>query len=295
MSLSPSHVRGLQPAIESLLERSAAVMAASNGAPPSGCPLALDLASANRPESIATAVSFGELALEYAADHLSAFARLLSEPIEALACFTCIRSMLEMSAIGAWVLDPAISSHERIARVFAIRFDAIDQQLKFGRCIQVDQQKIVDLEQRLLDVERDASLAGYLPVRNKKGAMIGIGMQMPGATEMIRDVLGDEWLYRLLSAVAHGHHWAVMQLGFEDKSQQSPPAAVGSTPMKTFHKAVSINSFALFGLHGFLAFGRVLWNASHYLGWDSAAIQSILDDTADAMIAKPEVRFWRSP
>jgi len=270
-------------------------MAANDGPPPSGCPLAFDLASAGRPESIATVVSFGDLALEYAADHLSAFARLLSEPIEALACFTCIRSMLEMSAIGAWVLDPAISSHERIARVFAIRFDAIDQQLTFGRCTQVDQHKIDELEQRLLDIDRDASLAGYSQLRNKKGAVIGIGRPMPGATELIRDVLGDEWLYRLLSAVAHGHHWAIIQLGFEDVSQQSPPHSVGSTPMKIFSKAVSINSFALFGLHGFLAFGRVLWNKSQYSGWSSVAVQSILDDTADATNASPNVRFWRSP
>jgi hypothetical protein len=295
MSLPPSHVPGLKSAIESLLGRSAALMAASAGPPPSDCPLALDLASASRPESIATVVSFGDLALEYGADHLSAFAKLLSEPIEPLACFTCIRSMLEMSAIGAWVLDPAISSHERTARAFAIRFYAIDEQLKFGRCIRVEQQKIAELEQRLLDVERDASIAGYPQLRSKKGAVVGIGRPMPNATEMIRDVLGDEWLYRLLSAVAHGQHWAVIQLGFEDVSQQSAPASVGSTPMKTFRKAVSVNSVALFGLHGFLAFARVLWNKSNYSGWNSAAVHSICEDTADAIGANIDLRFWRSP
>jgi hypothetical protein len=295
MSLSPSYVRDIQPAIASLLERSARLMEANHDEPPSGSPLALDLASASRSESIATAVTFGDLALEYAADHLSAFARLLSEPIETLACFTCIRSMLEMSAIGAWVLDPAISTRERIARVFAVRYDAIDQQLKFGRCASVDQQKIADLEQRLVDVEADACRAGYPPLRNKKGAICGIGVHMPGATEMIRDVLKDEWLYRLLSAVAHGHHWAVVQLGFEDASQQSALASVGNAQMKVFRKAVSVNSVALFGLHGFLAFARVLWNKARYSGWDVMAVKSILNDAADSMKASKGVRFWQSP
>jgi hypothetical protein len=294
MNMPLSQVRGIQPAIELLLDRSSALRATCDGEPPAGSPLALDLASATRPESIATAVSIGDLALEYAADHLSAFARLMSEPIEVLACFTCIRSMLEMSAIGAWVLDPAISSHDRVQRVFAKRFEGLEQQLKFGRCSSLDARKISDIENRIQHIESEALLAGYPKYRSpKNGRITAVGMPMPGATDMIRDVLDDEWLYRLLSAVAHGEHWAIVQLGFENVTGQQGSFSLGATQMSRFRKAVSTNCFALLGLHGFLAFGRVLWNKARYSGWPLPAVRSILDEVADAMSAKPDVRFWK--
>ena len=117
MSIPSSHIADMRAAIDALLERTAAFIESCPENPIKGSTLDQELASASRPESITTALSFGDLALEFAADHLSAFARLLSEPVETMACFTCIRSMLEMTAIGTWVLDPDITSHDRIARV----------------------------------------------------------------------------------------------------------------------------------------------------------------------------------
>ena len=39
-------------------------------------------------------------------------------------------------------------------------------------------------------------------------------MQMPPATDLTRDCLGEEGTYRMLSSMAHGHSWALQQLGF---------------------------------------------------------------------------------
>ena len=295
MNLPASHVSEMRSAIELLLERTSVFIESCPDNPIKGSTLDQDLTSASRPESITTALSFGDLALEFAADHLSAFARLLSEPVDTMASFTCIRSMLEMTAIGAWVLDPALTSHDRIARVFAIRFDAIDQQLKLGRCISVDPQQIQSLEARLLTIEREAIGLGYKQLRNKKNSMIGIAVLMPGATDMIRDVLNDEWLYRLLSGVAHGHHWAIVQLGFQDASKNAGPMSVGGISVTPYEKKVYVDGLALVGLHGFLAFARLIWNNAHYYGRDLLLLEEILEDVSDKMNAKPTVRFWRSP
>ncbi|MEX1230536.1 MAG: hypothetical protein WEB58_09860 [Planctomycetaceae bacterium] len=246
MNLPASQVSEMRSAIELLLEHTSAFIESCPDDPIKGSILDQDLTSASRPESIITALSFGDLALEFAADHLSALSRLLSEPVDTMACFTCIRSMLEMTAVGAWVLDPALTSHDRIARVFAIRFEAIDQQLKYGRCISVDPQEIQSLEARLLNIENEAISLGHKKLRNKKGSMIGIGVLMPSATDMIRDMLNLEWLYRLLSGVAHGHHWAIVPLGFQD-AKSAGPMSVGGISVTPYEKKVYVNGLALVG------------------------------------------------
>jgi hypothetical protein len=284
----------MRAAIDELLERTSIYIESCADNPIKGSTLDQELASASRPESITTALTLGDLALEFAADHLAAFARLLSEPVETMACFTCIRSMLEMTAIGTWVLDPNLTSQDRIARVFAIRFDAIDQQLKFGRCISVKDQDIQSLEARLLKIEQEAIALGYPKLRNKKNAMIGIGIQMPGATDMIRDVLNDEWLYRMLSGVAHGHSWAIVQLGFKDSTADAGPMSVAGVSVTPYERRVYVNGLVIVGLHGFLAFARLIWNNARYCGRDLLSLGKILDDVSDKMNAKPTVRFWRS-
>lgn len=148
MSVPDSHVQHVRSAIGMLLERLSTYLQACPAEPVAGSTAARELATSCRPESITTALAFSDLAIEFASDHLSSYVKLISEPIETLACFTCVRSMLETIAIAAWVLDPAVSSFDRIARVYSVRFDAIDQQLKFGRCIGRHAQEIQDLETR---------------------------------------------------------------------------------------------------------------------------------------------------
>jgi hypothetical protein len=294
MSLPDSHVQLVRSAIAMLLERLGTYLQACPTEPVEGSTVAQELATSCRPESIATALSFSDLAIEFACDHLSTYNKIIAEPIETLACFTCIRSMLETTAIAAWVLDPTISSIDRIARVFSVRFDAIDQQLKFGRCIGVTTPEIEDLETRLNAIEAEALALGYPQFRNTKNAIYAIGVVMPNATEVIRDVLSDEWLYRLLSAVAHGHHWAIAQLGFQDATPQTGPMSVSGINVKPMTKKVYVNGIVLLGLHGFLAFARLMWNKAQYSKWNLLRLEEIFEEVADKIQANPSVRFWRN-
>lgn len=117
---------------------------------------------------------------------------------------------------------------------------------------------------------------------------------MPNATEMIRDVLNDEWLYRLLSAVAHGHHWAIVQLGFQDATQQTGPISVSGISVKPLAKKVHVDGIVLLGLHGFLALARLMWNNCQYNGWDLLCLEEIFEEVADRIQANANVRFWRN-
>ena len=42
--------------------------------------------------------------------------KTITEPMEPIACWTCIRSMLEPCARAAWMLDPSIDADTRIKR-----------------------------------------------------------------------------------------------------------------------------------------------------------------------------------
>src|SRR5688572_21351240 len=109
--------------------------------------------------------------------------------------------------------------------------------------------------------------------------MSGIAQRMPRITELIAETLGCESDYRLLSAVAHGHHWATLQFGFsivelKDKTGQITPAA---------QKSLN-SSFVLYAAHlAVTSFAKVLWYLWQLFGWVRQEIQQLLDNTYESL------------
>lgn len=290
-----SQVERVRLAIGLLLSRTEAFLRECPAEHVQGSIVAKEMATSRRSTSIATALSLGNLALELAADHLSAFAKIISLPtIETFACFSCIRSMLETAAVAAWVLDPAITSNDRIARVFSVRFDAIDQQIRFAKSIKSDERVIQELMSRLRDIEAESLALGFREFRKKDGAIYAIGIVKPTATEMIKKVLDDECFYRLLSAVAHGHHWAVIQLGFKDVTEGVENNPITRTIDRQLEKTLHVEGITSLALHGFLAFARLLWNKCQYHGWDLGRLVEIFDNVANQIQSESDFKFWRS-
>ena len=246
-----------------------------------------------RPESLVTAWSITTQLIEYSGEHLTAFVKTITEPIEPLACWTCVRSMLESCAIAAWLSEPTIDAKTRVGRVFAMRYEGLDQQLKFGRAVSLLATELDSLADRINDVEKIALGLGYPPVLSPKGKRIGIGQTMPSAAEMIKSMLDEEAMYRLLSAVAHGHSWAIIQLGFEDASATQLQSTVVGINVRPFEKKVYMNGLAYLGLGAAKAFARALWNQSLYMGWDQGKLATVLESVFDKLQAKPSSRFWR--
>ena len=116
---------------------------------------------------------------------------------------------------------------------------------------------------------------------------------MPSATEMIKSMLDEEAMYRLLSAVAHGHSWAIIQLGFKDASATQLQSTVVGINVRPFEKRVYMNGLAYLGLGAAKAFARALWNQSLYMGWDKGQLATVLESVFDKLQAKPSSRFWR--
>ena len=228
----------------------------------------------------------GMLSMEAAGDHLVGFTACMAEPAKTLAPATCVRGLLESCALAAWFLDPAIDVRTRVGRCFAFRYECFVQQIK---CLRVDKRQAqIDLVQkRMTQVEQDAVSLGYPRLLNN-GVINGIGQHKPGITELIGITLDLETEYRLLSGVAHGHHWAIQQLGFQDVEAQG----AGGQAIKALEKHVHPNVAMYLGLKATGSFGKVIWYLWRLYGWDLKEVEYLLDTTYDRLRVRTEFRFW---
>lgn len=225
--------------------------------------------------------------MEAAADHLIAFVDLLAEPSKTLAPWTCVRGLLESCAIGIWLLTPDIDAHERVARCFAFRYVGFVQQIKFFQ-VSNEAARIADVQQRMIKVEQDALLLGYPKLIDKNGKISGIAKQMPTITKLIDTTLGRESEYRLLSGVAHGHHWAVHQMGFKVIEIQN----AGGDFEKALEKYVN-PEFVLFAASiAVTSFSKLNWNLWKLYGWNLQELEDLFSTTFGQLRYTRALQFW---
>jgi len=243
-------------------------------------------------ESIMSVCAASHQLIEMAADHVSLFVKSLLEPIETLGCFTCGRSMLEACSLATWLLDPAIDSKSRIGRLYCYRFEGLSQQLKFSRVSGFSSAQLKLQEDRIDMLEDEVVAIGFRRLLDRNGKRIGLCERMPSTTDMIEDALGEGRIYRMLSAVAHGHHWALYGLGYRRVSAES--RKVDGVEIHACEKVVDPQALALLGFSSMKAFARPLWNMSRYFGWNMLEMEELLENVADRLQASASRRFWRS-
>jgi hypothetical protein len=138
-------------------------------------------------------------------------------------------------------------------------------------------------------VESDALSLGYPKLVDKKGKISGIARQMPAITELIGATLDRESEYRLLSGVAHGHHWATQQTSF--KVIDAPNA--GGSSEKALEKYVHAD-FVLFAASiAVTSFSKLNWNLWRLYRWNLSELEELLDLTFDQLRYSAKLRFWK--
>lgn len=263
-----------------------------DGNPIPGSKASIEIKSASCPESIVTAISISILLTEYSNEHLVALRRLLNEPVVPLASWTCVRSMLESSAISAWLMEPNIDSKERIARQFAHRYEGLNQSLKFAKSANIHHVKITEIESRINEVEKDAISLGYNKISDIKGKRCGIGCKMPNATNIIEAMLGREKDYRLFSAVAHGHIWAQQQLAYQYSSSVATMASINGVNIIEHEKHVTIESILYIIMVSITSAMKSSWNLWNYMGWDLVQLNDLFDNTFKNLKIRNKLKFW---
>jgi len=231
----------------------------------------------------------GILSMESAADHLMAFADSIAEPAKTIAPWTCVRGLLESCALAVWFLDPTISANVRVGRCFAFRYLGFVEQIKF---LQLDKAhtEIDQVRKRIIKVEQDAVSLGYPRLLDKNGNIAGIAMPMPSIIDLIRKTLDREGEYRLLSGIAHGHHWATQQFGFHVIEVENAEGLKVKAFEKHLHPEIVLFATDI----AISAFARVLWYQWRLYGWDQKEIEDFLDQVYEQLHYKTEARFWHS-
>src|SRR5438874_1685148 len=178
MTIPPEYIAELRTALTLFHDGVGPLIQAHKAAPAEKSQASTEQAACTDGEAIITACGVGMQLIELGADHLSALVKIVTEPMEVLAAWTCVRSMLEGCSVSAWLLDPAIDLKTRVGRTFALRYEGMKSELRLVRMAK-RQSEIDVLEARLAHVEQQAVTAGLPRVLDKNGKRIGIGQQMP--------------------------------------------------------------------------------------------------------------------
>lgn len=249
-----------------------------------------------RPELLDIAYSQAGMLIEVVADQLIACTKTISEPALTIAPWTCLRAEMESGAIASWLLDSAIDAKTRVQRSLALRYEELDQQVKFGRAIG-DDINIPKALQRIDQVEQVALELGFSKVENRKGERIGIAQQMPPVTNIVKTALDEEANYRVFSAAIHGHSWALQQLSFRrvlDVDVHSAEKATDERNRPILEKHLEPMLVAFLCLTASNVFAKTIWSKCQLFGWNLEHLGNILDTAFDSMGFVKGNRFWRT-
>lgn len=233
-----------------------------------GSPAVHEQTDSQRPDLLVATWCMALQLIESASDHAAAFVKTITSPIQPIACWSCVRSMIETGSLASWLLDSHIDAHTRVKRGFAIRYKEMEQWLKYVRATGGRDEEVQRIKKRIVDVERDARKLGYQPVTNKKHERIGIGQVMPTATDVIKRILDKEEMYRLSSAIIHGQCWATLSLSSRRVTEGDSKPTIGGVPTVRFQKHVDVDKLAPLGWTAAKAFAKPVWDNCNYAGWD---------------------------
>lgn len=244
-------------------------------------------------EWVMTVYSQSFTLLEVAEDHAFAFVRCMQSPTLSFSCWTNVRGVLESSALSAWLMDPEIDAVTRVQRSLAFRYEGLSQQLKLLKIKGMDGEH-ERLAQRIDSIEIQAIEAGYDPVNDRNGRRIGIGQTMPPSTEIIEQSLGVGEAYRLLSAVAHGHSWALMRLGMKEVHDESLSTWDNiHKGTNGFQKHIDPTFVAYLVLNLTTAITKAMWSAYLIMGLDRQGLRSVCESHFTDIGLSDAVKFWR--
>lgn len=258
--------------------------------PQADSPFAVDLATFSAPEPIRTVYAQVLSLLEVAGDQLSAFLKTLREPCETIAPWVCVRGLVEASAISVWLLEPGVPPLDRVGRSKALRYEGLEQQRKWLGAIGQNQSLV---KKQIDGMVEEARAMGYKVLKDSRDRRIGVATRMPSITELARDALGMEGMYRLLSAIAHGHHWALQQLSFRVLPTEETPREAEEFGFRAMQKEVNAPGMVFLSIGVADALGQTVWRLASYCGWDQDRLTETLERLFNGLGLADHKRFWR--
>ena len=154
--LGPDYLSVMREALSRFCDEIRSFHADYGQNPAPGSPAVHEQAISPHPQLLATAWCQSAQLIELGGEHITAFVKTITKPVEVLACLTCIRSMLEPCALASWLLDPRIDAHTRVGRVLALRYEGLEQQLKLIRADGESDNSLQEIRDHIDEVALDA-------------------------------------------------------------------------------------------------------------------------------------------
>ncbi len=274
---NPTPVDPTPPIIGALRSVLQQVLAATNAfvriqfrQPAQDSPGFVEQSTAPRDESVRTAISFAWHFLEAVGENGGLLAKALTPPIQMIASCNCVRAMLEPSARVRWLLDPQIDATQRVGRVYALRHKELVQNRRLAEA-RKDEDSASFYTERVEHIAGQAEELGY-SVGRKGDRITRIAEAVPGPTDAIRESLGQDAEYRLLSALAHAETLALRRWCYEVVEGDDE----GAIAVKTFRP----QNMAMLTALALLALRDSLLPLAAYMGWDLKHLTIVLDRAA---------------
>jgi hypothetical protein len=291
----PYDIHLLVKAITDLHDTTSEFLNRSGYQPSSNSQANVEIRTFPRSESVITVYSQGDSLIEVAADQLMAFAKTVTEPAQAIAPWTCVRAVIESCALACWLLTPGIDVKTRVQRSFAFRYEGLCQQIKFGHALG-DETNSAKVMAHIIDVESVALRLGFPKLVNRKGKRSGIGQLMPSVTELVNQELNEEAFYRLTSAMAHAHNWALLQLSFRRVSAESLQFVENTSDNVVVHpleKNLEPISVAFLCYKAAVNFVKPIWYKCQLFGWNHIQLENLFDAVFNSMGIQETQRCWK--
>ena len=267
---------------------------AYQGLPVPGSQAEREQASLPYLETPSTAFSYAGAGFMAASNSLFALRRALTEPVLSIAPWGLARSVLELSAVAAWLLEPDITAAERERRGFNVRVRDIRRNKEYIKSLDPASSVPFDIPGALqhlkvgLDkIARQAGMLGFEANHDRHGWLRFVGgADVPGTTTLTSEIFGQPAVWHLLSGAEHGRFWALRGLGMRTVSQGFEPG------VSSIEESLPLSS-ALWLIDYPLAwFTRAAWNRAAIAGWPLSPLATLLSEAALILDLDPSHHFW---
>src|SRR5215469_13492301 len=122
--LTRDDVISMREALNALHDEVGRFLESHGNRPAPGSKLAAEM-TVFRADEVMCAYLHGSLLIQIVADQLTALTKTITEPVQTIAPWTCLRALLESAALSAWLLEPDIGGKVRVQRSLAHRHEGL--------------------------------------------------------------------------------------------------------------------------------------------------------------------------
>ena len=230
-----------------------------------------------QPVSIDKAFATSVTLIGVAEEHMTAFTQSTG-----ITQYTSARDMLEPCALVTWLLNPTVDERERAGRVFAYQYSDQEEMRKCYSAASITFAE-QDAKDRISKLAAEAGELGY-NILQMNGKIVGIHKRLPKTTPLVGGSLGkeEEKAYRVLSAIAHGHMWAIHSFAYK-WDLTGLTAEVNDNP----------STLNWIGTIATRAYCKAVWAYGNYLAWPQRDLADPLEKTCSSLKIPDTDRPWK--